>query len=136
MTAFNVVRFRVKPGREKEFISLFKKADRGFAGMRRIAMIKTGENSYCSIGEWDAFENIVAARPVMIELLNSFRDCLEDLGGNLGVTDPVSGSAVFELSGGAGGKPKAKGGKSPATKKSAARKKPTKKKTAKRKKRK
>jgi hypothetical protein len=136
MTAFNVVRFRVKPGREKEFISLFKKADRGFAGMRRISMIKTGENSYCSVGEWGAFDNIVAARPVMIELLNSFRDCLEDLGGGLGVTDPVSGSTVFELSGSAGSKPKTKSGKSAARKKPAAGKKPARKKAAKRRKRK
>jgi hypothetical protein len=88
------------------------------------------------VGEWGAFENIVAARPVMIELLNSFRDCLEDLGGGLGVTDPVSGSTVFELSGNAGGKPKAASGKKAAKKKPAAGKKPAKKKIAKRGKRK
>jgi hypothetical protein len=30
----------------------------------------------------------------MIALLDSFRENLEDLGGGLGVTDPVSGEAV------------------------------------------
>ena len=30
----------------------------------------------------------------MIATLNSFRDTLEELGGGLGVTDPVSGSGV------------------------------------------
>jgi hypothetical protein len=33
----------------------------------------------------------------MIATLDSFRDTLEDLGGGLGVTDPVSGSVVLEL---------------------------------------
>jgi len=30
-------------------------------------------------------------------MLDSFRDMLEDLGGGLGVTDPVSGEAVLEI---------------------------------------
>jgi hypothetical protein len=33
----------------------------------------------------------------MIATLDSFRDTLEDLGGGLGVTDPVSGSVVLAL---------------------------------------
>ena len=45
----------------------------------------------------DSFQSIVAARPKMIAMLDSFRDTLEDLGGGLGVTDPVSGEAVLEM---------------------------------------
>ena len=37
------------------------------------------------------------ARPQMIELLDSFRGDLEDLGNDLGVTDPVSGEVVLKL---------------------------------------
>jgi hypothetical protein len=33
----------------------------------------------------------------MIGLLDQFRGMLEDLGGGLGVTDPVSGTAVVEF---------------------------------------
>jgi hypothetical protein len=33
----------------------------------------------------------------MIGLLNTMRDMLEDLGGDLGVTDPVSGASVVEI---------------------------------------
>jgi len=33
----------------------------------------------------------------MVALLDSFRDTLEDLGGGLGLTDPVSGETVLEL---------------------------------------
>jgi hypothetical protein len=48
-------------------------------------------------GEWDSYQSIVAARPKMIAMLDSFRDTLEDLGGGLGVTDPLSGEAVLEI---------------------------------------
>ena len=41
----------------------------------------------------------------MIGLLDSFRGYLEDLGGGLGVTDPVSGEVVVSLK---AAKPKAK----------------------------
>jgi hypothetical protein len=42
-------------------------------------------------------EALANARPHMIATLNSFRDTLEDLGGGLGVTDPVAGPVVLEL---------------------------------------
>ena len=99
MTAFNIVRFRVKPGRETDFLAAHEAADRGFPGMRRFSMVKTGEGTYCVIGEWASFEKIVAARPSMIAILDTFRDCLMDLGGGLGVTDPVAGIAVMEIRG-------------------------------------
>jgi hypothetical protein len=98
MSAFNVVRFRVKPGRDQEFLDAHRKAAvEGFPGAQRIALIKTGDNSYCVVGEWNSFDHIAGARPRMISLLDSFRDCLEDLGGGLGVTDPVSGETVFQV---------------------------------------
>ncbi|MCI0599133.1 MAG: antibiotic biosynthesis monooxygenase [Beijerinckiaceae bacterium] len=97
MTAFNVVRFRVKPGREQEFLDAHKSVQADWPGLRRVNMINTGERSYCIIGEWADMVNLAAARPNMIATLDSFRDTLEDLGGGLGVTDPVSGPVVLEL---------------------------------------
>jgi quinol monooxygenase YgiN len=97
MTAFNVVRFRVKPGREQEFLDAHKKVAGDWAGLRRVNLIKTGERSYCIIGEWDDMEHLAAARPNMIATLDTFRETLEDLGGGLGVTDPVSGPVVLVL---------------------------------------
>jgi hypothetical protein len=40
---------------------------------------------------------LAGARPKMVATLDSLRDTLEDLGGGLGVTDPVSGPVVLEL---------------------------------------
>jgi hypothetical protein len=98
MTAYNIVRMRVKPGREKDYLDLHKKFDnKSLKGSRRFTVVKTGDRTYCIIGEWDSMDAIVAARPGMIGILDGFRDMLEDLGGGLGVTDPVSGEAVVEI---------------------------------------
>ncbi len=100
MAAFNIVRFRVKPGREAEFERTFRELERPMAGLRRFVLVKTGERSYCSIGEWDGFGHIELARPSMIDNLDRMRSLLEDLGGTLGVTDPVSGEAVVDVTSG------------------------------------
>jgi hypothetical protein len=97
MNAFNVVRFKVKPGREEAFVEAHRRADVTFKGLLNASLVKTGERAYCFVGEWDAYDSIVAARPHMVALLDSFRADLEDLGGGLGVTDPVSGSVVVDL---------------------------------------
>jgi hypothetical protein len=97
MTAFNTVRFRTKPGRENEFIEKHRNFKIAVPGFRRFVAIKTGERTFCVIGEWDSLESLAAARPTMIGMLDQFRDILEDLGGGLGVTDPVSGEVVAEL---------------------------------------
>ena len=96
MTAFNVVRFRVKPGRDEDFLDAHRRRKLEWSGMRRVTIIKTGERSYCFIGEWDSMQAMAAARPHMIAMLDNFRDTLEDLGGGLGVTDPISGEVVLE----------------------------------------
>ena len=97
MTAFNAVRFRVKPGREQEFLDAHKKADVSWTGLVHANMIKTGERTFCIVAEWTDVDALAKARPNMIATLDTFRDTLEDLGGGLGVTDPVSGSVVLEL---------------------------------------
>jgi len=80
MTAFNVVRFRVKPGREEEFVAAHRRMPGHFEGGRRFVLIKTGERSYCVVGEWESLQHMAAARPGMIAMLDTFRDTLEDLG--------------------------------------------------------
>jgi hypothetical protein len=97
MSAYNVVRFRVKPGMDDAFVAEQETAMAiPLPGARELALIKTGDRAYCLIGKWDSFDSIVSARPQMIAILDRSRHMLEDLGGDLGVTDPVSGPAVYE----------------------------------------
>lgn len=97
MTAFNAVRFRVKPGRDQDFLDAHKNVQADWPGLRHVNIIKTGEQAYCIIAEWNDMEALAAARPQMIATLETFRDTLEDLGDGRGVTDPVSGPVVLNL---------------------------------------
>ena len=84
MTAFNAVRFKVKPGRNQDFLDAHEKVERDWPGLRHVNIIQSGAQDYCIIGEWDDMDSLAAARPNMIATLDSFRDTLE------GDTDPVS----------------------------------------------
>jgi antibiotic biosynthesis monooxygenase (ABM) superfamily enzyme len=97
MTAFNAVRFKVKPGREQDFLDAHRKAEANWPGLAHASIIKTGERTYCIIAQWSDMDSLSKARPDMIRTLDSFRDTLEDLGGGLGVTDAVSGPVVLTL---------------------------------------
>jgi hypothetical protein len=88
---------RVKSGREQEFLDAHRNVQADWPGLKKVNMIKSGEGSYCIIGEWADLTDLAAARPKMIATLDSFRETLEDLGGGLGVTHPVSGPVVLEL---------------------------------------
>ena len=91
MTAFNAVRFTVKPGRNQDFLDAHQSVDRDWPGLRHVNIIQTGEQGYCIIGEWDDMDSMAAARPNMIATLDTFRDTLD------GDTDPVSGPVVLAL---------------------------------------
>jgi hypothetical protein len=97
MAAFNVVRFRVKAGREQEFFDAHQRVEDSWPGLEHANIIKTGERTYCIIVQWVDMDALVKARPDMIATLDSFRDTLEELGDGLGVTDPVSGPVVLSL---------------------------------------
>ena len=97
MTAFNIVRFRVKPGCDQEFLDAHKKVAATWPGLLRANIIKTGDRSYCIIAEWNDMDACIKARPNMIATLDTFRDTLEDLGDGRGVTDPAAGSVVLAL---------------------------------------
>ena len=73
MGAYNVVRFRVKPGCEQRFIDAHKKAKPAFKGFRGGALVKTGERDFCFVGEWSGLQKIAGARPIMIGLLDARR---------------------------------------------------------------
>ncbi|HEX5420241.1 MAG TPA: DUF718 domain-containing protein [Gammaproteobacteria bacterium] len=97
MTAFNSVRFRVKPGRDQDFLDAHKRIQADWPGLKHVNIIQSGEHDYCIIGEWSDMDSLANARSNMIATLDTFRDMLEDLGGGRGVTDPVSGPVVLEL---------------------------------------
>jgi hypothetical protein len=97
MTAFNLVRFRVKPGSEQDFVEAHRRMHPQLKGFMGGSLVKTGDRTFCFVGEWRNFQSIVNARPQMVTMLDEVRHMLEDLGNALGVTDPVSGDSVLRL---------------------------------------
>ena len=97
MSAFNTVRFRVKPGLDQAFLDAHKGIAQAWPGLVHANIIRSGDRSYCLIAEWPDMDACIAARPAMIATLNSFRDTLEDLGNGLGVTDAVAGTVASAL---------------------------------------
>jgi len=95
MTAFNIVRFKVKRGMESSFLDAHRNV--AWPGMLHANMIEIGQGRYCLVAEWESTEALAAGRPDMIATLNTFRETLEDLGGGLGVTDAVSGPVVLSI---------------------------------------
>ena len=97
MTAFNAVRFRVKPGRDQDFLDAHAKVQANWPGLVHANIIKTGEGGYCIVAEWTDMDALAAARPHMIATLDTFRDTLEEFGDGKGFTDPASGPVVLAI---------------------------------------
>ena len=74
---------------------MFSKAETWDGQLIHI-LARTDEQSYVGYGLWQSEEHMQNAMPQMISLLDSTRHLLEELSPELGVTDPVSGTVVFE----------------------------------------
>ena len=96
MSAYNVVRMRVKPEFLDEFLTLLPRPAARHARHEGDGHGADRRAGVLLIGEWSDMEAIVAARPAMLASLDEHRHKLEDLGSGLGVTDPISGKAVIE----------------------------------------
>jgi hypothetical protein len=79
MTAFNAVRFKVKAGREQQFLDAHNKVAFAWPGLRHVNIIKTGEHTFCVIAEWTDMDAIVNARDRMIATLDSSATPLKTL---------------------------------------------------------
>ena len=95
----NVVRSKVKEGKQDEYIQKLKEFFdnmKGTDGLISMKQIKTGPNSMCIIGEWKDEQSIAKARDKMIAGLDGVRSLLEEISPELGLTDPVSGPVIME----------------------------------------
>ena len=92
----NVVRFVVKEGKQERFIEIYNTRP-SLEGLISRVLVKTGEKTFCSVGIWEDETSLINNRDNMLLFLNSFRDLLEEISPELGVTDAVSGAVVAEV---------------------------------------
>ena len=96
MTAFNVVKFDVKPECVADFIALTASFDLVTGCVRRV-MIRTGATTFCTIGEWHSQQGLADGRAASVGNLEKMRPMLNKISETLGVTDAVSGDTVYDL---------------------------------------
>ena len=68
-TAFNAVRFKVKAGREQQFLDAHNEVAFAWPGLRHVNVIKTGEHTFCVTANRTDMDAIVNARDRMIATL-------------------------------------------------------------------
>ena len=86
----NVVRFKVKAGKQAEFEELFKSADK-WDGMLMHVLAKTGDQTYVGYGLWESEGKMQGAMPEMISLLDSTRHLWRSCRQNLVLLTPSLG---------------------------------------------
>ncbi len=91
------MRSSLEAGQEGAFLAAHAGDKAKWPSLVSGSIIKTGDRSYCLIGEWSSAEAIGAARPGMIETLNTFRSLLDDQGDGKGITDAVSGEVALTI---------------------------------------
>ena len=57
MTAFNIVRFRVKQGHEEQFIAAHRRINPGFKGFRGGALVKPASKPFVLLASGRALRN-------------------------------------------------------------------------------
>lgn len=99
MEFMNIVRMQIQDGRYDEWRAImdanFARARQmgGVPGMLETRHVRFGPNQVCVIGRWASKEALVAARPMLVQNLDTFRHLLVET--PTGATDPISGAVVF-----------------------------------------
>ena len=91
----NLVKCKVKASHREEYLKKMDERQK-FDGMISSKVVEIKLNEFFMTGEWNSEEDILRARPQMIDFLDSIRHTLEELSTELGVTDPYSGTVVIE----------------------------------------
>ena len=92
----NVVKFIAKDGNQNIMIEKFNNIPK-WEGIRRTILIQTRNKKFCSVGIWEDEESMVKNRQNRVSFLDTLRPMLEEISSEFGVTDPVSGSIVYEV---------------------------------------
>jgi hypothetical protein len=96
VTAFNILRYRVRSGKNGAFEAAFRETGLSPAGLVRASLVKTASIGYSLVGEWNTLAAFNAARPVIAAAVEGQRPYLEDIGGGLGATYEDAGEVVYQ----------------------------------------
>jgi hypothetical protein len=94
MEACNIVRMRVRPEFEAEFLAELDNPCRDFeTGLCHAFLLQTGERTYCLVAQWDSTAALEDGEAQILRSLDQMRHMLEDLDAH-GAVGPFSGRVV------------------------------------------
>ena len=96
MTAYGIVRTRVKASHAQEVFDLIRQQPKS-KGLGRNVFVALGGDRYCALLEWDSYQDLVKGRVEGRKVVDAIRHLLEDMGSDLGISHAVSGEAIYEL---------------------------------------
>ena len=95
METCNVVRIRVKPEFEAEFLALNENPSHGVEqGLIHSFLVRTGERTYCFVGQWSSMTALAAGQSVIAAQWDKMRHMLDDLGEGAEPIEPLVGEIV------------------------------------------
>lgn len=93
----NIVRYKPKYGQKDLLIKAHNNLKiSSWKGCLSMKLVDCGE-WLCGMMEWESAEHLKEAMPQLISFLDTWRDNLEEISPELGVTDPMSGSIVVDV---------------------------------------
>ena len=95
MKHVNIVRFKVKLEHVNDYLKALTEQP-VWKGNIEGKTIQTGENIFCAYGLWESKEAMDLEMDSMVEWLGTIRHMLDEITPELVVTDPVSGSVIWE----------------------------------------
>lgn len=95
MEACNVVRMRVRPEFEAEFLAILDNPCADVeSGLCNSFLIRTGERTYCLVAQWYSAAAMKAGEVHVLQGLDEIRHMLEDLDDGRSAMEPFSGHVV------------------------------------------
>ena len=93
----SVVKQRTKPEYIDEYIKIFKEMSiKDIQGIRRRSLIQTDENNFMGVLEYDDISSLVEAQDTLVSFLDRLRHCLVEVDDEGNVTEPASGTLIYD----------------------------------------
>lgn len=95
MQTCSVVRMRVKPEFEAEFLALNDNPSHGVEqGLIHSFLVRTGERTYCFVSQWSSLSAQAEGQAVIAAQWDRMRHMLEELEDGRGLADQLCGEII------------------------------------------
>ena len=93
----SVVKQKVKEGMTEEYVALVKSTKMSvIAGARRKSVVEVDEHNFILIYEYDDISSVIDAQEILLSRLDQMRHLLVEIDDEGNVTEPASGTSIYD----------------------------------------